>query len=297
MSTDMRPVDPRFPFPIKKLPPPTLASVVKPAHDTYTHFEHGMALPFDAASASFSRLNAWWLADAALLAYWEKDDVKTRCEGAGFTTVEPLVGDDTQCFVASNEIFAIVSFRGTEPDKLGDILADARFGLEPWKVAGERVHRGFQIALEAVWPALLASLKQLKDHAIWFTGHSLGAALATLAGDRYRLECGRQPRGIYTYGSPLLGDRAFVDGFNNRHRDRSFRFVNDRDSVTTVPPPLFDYRHVNDERLVGFDDPDVLNFAEPLIDHAPRRYAVLAWNSLVAAMSPASVSPLHPPQP
>ena len=290
----MPPVDPAFPFPTKALPPPTLGRLFKPADDQYTHFEHGMQLPFNAASASFSRLNAWWLADAALLAYWSAGDVEERCKLAGFTKVEPLAGNGTQGFVASNHEFAIVSFRGTEPDALRDILGDVRIALKEW-VPGERVHEGFHGALEAVWPDLRDSLRRLKDHPIWFTGHSLGAALATLAGDRYRRECELPPSGIYgiyTYGSPLLGDRAFVDGFNNRHRDRCFRFVNDRDSVTTVPPPLFGYRHVNDERLVGFDDPDVLNFAEPLIDHTPRRYAVLAWNLFVHAMTPARLSPL-----
>jgi len=295
MTTKRPPANPAsapFPFPRKELPKPTLGRVFQPEQDTYTHFEHGRDLPFDAASASFSRLNAWWLADAALLAYWSASEIEKRCTDAGFTKVEPLAAKDTEGFVASNPNFAIVSFRGTEPDKLRDILADVTLALKPWKVAGECVHEGFEHALEVVWSDLLGALRPLRDRPIWFTGHSLGAALATLAGDRYLVECRLAPAGIYTYGSPLLGDRAFADGFNSRHANRSFRFVNDQDSVATVPWPLFGYRHVNDERFLGFDDPDVLDFAERLIDHAPRRYAVLAWNLLAEAMTSTSLSPL-----
>ena len=61
----------------------------------------------------------------------------------------------------------------------------------------------------------------------------------------------------------------------------SIVFVNDKDGVTRVPPRVLGYRHVNTERLVGFDDPDVPLISEPLIDHTPRRYAVLVWNGLV----------------
>ena len=57
--------------------------------------------------------------------------------------------------------------------------------------------------------------------------------------------------------------------------------------MTRVPPPPIGYRHVQDERLVGFDDPDV-SFHEPLIDHTPRRYAILIWNALVETVAPAA---------
>ena len=121
---------------------------------------------------------------------------------------------------------------------------------------------------------------------IWFTGHSLGGALATLAADR----CIRQGAmlglgdlgGVYTFGSPLVGNRHFADGFNSRVRGRSFRFVNDQDGVTKVPPQFLGYCHVNTERFVGEDGPG-LPFSEALIDHTPRRYAVLVWNALVDA--------------
>jgi triacylglycerol lipase len=278
---------PSIQFPKKPLPPPTLERVLKPANDSYDHFEHGAELPFDAGATSFSRLNAWWLADAALLAYWPAAEVERRFQNAGFTKVQPFGRKNTQCFVASNDAVAIVTFRGTEPDALQDLLTDIEIVLDPWKAPGERTHHGFQDALDVVWSDLRDHLTALGPRPLWFTGHSLGAALATLAGDRLLLECGIQPGGIYTFGCPLVGERVFVDGFNLRHRDRSFRFVNDRDGVPTLPPRQIGYRHVNDERLIGFDDANVFDFAETIIDHTPRRYAVLAWNGLVDSEMPA----------
>jgi triacylglycerol lipase len=149
------------------------------------------------------------------------------------------------------------------------------------------VHEGFKNALNVVWPKPVNILKPLADRPVWITGHSLGAALATLAADRVTRERASSQlgelKGIYTFGSPLVGDRQFVDGFNTRCADRSFRFVNDQDTVTRLPPRLLGYRHVNTERIVGFDDPDT-SFREPVIDHTPRRYAVLIWNALVDAV-------------
>jgi hypothetical protein len=65
---------------------------------------------------------------------------------------------------------------------------------------------------------------------VWFTGHSLGAALATLAAHRCATTAG-----IYTFGSPRVADQGFASNFNNRFAGKSFRIVNGTDVVTTIP--------------------------------------------------------------
>ena len=58
----------------KESPPPSLKLVSEPASDTeYEHFEAAHDVPFDFTSSAFSRVNAWWLADASLLTYWDQD--------------------------------------------------------------------------------------------------------------------------------------------------------------------------------------------------------------------------------
>jgi hypothetical protein len=139
-----------------------------------------------------------------------------------------------------------------------------------------------------------------------FTGHSLGAALATLAADRSKFEsC------VCTLGSPRVGDEAFVKGFNSRFGDRSRRYVNDVDIVTHVPPPgPLPYFHVDHLRYIDADGlvgkqaaawarffneliGDVRHVRETfellgnktmqtapdfLLDHMPRGYATDIWN-------------------
>jgi hypothetical protein len=74
------------------------------------------------------------------------------------------------------------------------------------------------------------------------TGHSLGAALATLyvaanASDR-QLRISR----VYTFASPLVGNTEFVAAFENLHVD-SWRIANPLDIVTVLP--AIGYRHVD----------------------------------------------------
>ena len=272
----------------KPLPRPSLSLVLHPEDDpSYRHFEDALSVPFDATPSAFSRINAWWLADAALLSYWRPEIARRIYSDQASLESVPIQRLDTQAYVAWNHAFALVAFRGTQPDSVVDVLTDALVGQKEWDMAGECVHAGFLEALDVVWDQVVDALTPLGNRPVWFTGHSLGAALATLAGDRFQRQ--RQVRGfgelggIYTFGSPLVGNRAFVDGFNGRCLDRSFRFVNDQDVVPRLPPPLLGYRHVNTERFVGFNDPNVI-IDEPLIDHTPRRYAVLVWNALVDAM-------------
>jgi triacylglycerol lipase len=277
-----------FEMRVKHLPRPSLALVFHPASDReYRHFENASDVPFEASSSGFSRVNAWWLAEAALLSYWDNAEARAIFGDRAALDSEPFQNKGTQGYVAWNHALAIVTLRGTEPDSILDIATDARIAMSPWDVPSESVHMGFRDALNDAWDQVIRVLSRLGTRPVWFTGHSLGAALATLAGDRFVRQAkahGLGPLGgIYTFGSPLVGNRHFVDGFNQRCGDHSFRFVNDRDSVTRLPPRLAGYRHVNNERFVGAHDPNVW-LDEPLIDHTPRRYAVLIWNALVDAL-------------
>jgi hypothetical protein len=249
------------------LPAPTIANLVPPSAD-YPYFANGQNHPFDPHATEFSMANAGWLADAALLAYGTPGCIEAKIQSAAQLTAPMEVtcfsGPRTQCFVLHNDQFAVASFRGTRveefPDPISllapkvpglddgdaippgqvvfinwrDTVTDADLALDP--TTG--VHRGFAKALVEVWTDQVnPHLDQLKadnqDLAIWFTGHSLGAALATLAADAYSRE--KQVKGLYTFGSPRVGNNAFADQF----RVSSFRFVHHDDTVTRLPPPGF----------------------------------------------------------
>lgn len=109
-------------------------------------------------------------------------------------------------------------------------------------VTGGRVHSGFKGALGEVWGMLLPEIEALHEQGlkIWLAGHSLGAALATLAVDRLA-----HVQGLYTFGSPRVGDREFAARF----RVPSFRLVNGRDFAARMPLKG-PFRHVGTPRSI-----------------------------------------------
>jgi triacylglycerol lipase len=253
-----------------------------------------------------SRRNAWWLADAALLSYWNPADVKTRFETAGLAT-QSIVSGGTQCYVATGLGAAIVVFRGTQPDQWRDVLDDVRLALVAWDRSETRVHAGFKDALNRVWPQLGPLVSDLgRTMRVWFTGHSLGGALATLAADRYP-----DTAGVVTIGSPRVGDSRFAAQFDARFGKRALRYVRNTDVVTQVPTPLpLSYKHVGDLRQITRSGaiqstrPTLAHFVSDLVgdlehlrkliegldrgvlrrapafllDHMPVGYAVDIWN-------------------
>jgi Lipase (class 3) len=98
---------------------------------------------------------------------------------------------NTQLFVARNTATGdlVVAFRGTS-EKLPDFLTDlyaagADWTLQDGTVIPDSVHAGFGAAYYAVrsrlWDVLSADLDPSSGARVYFTGHSLGGALATLA--------------------------------------------------------------------------------------------------------------------
>ena len=272
-----------MPLPTKALPAPSLTLLFFPQRDPdYVHFEHADAVPFDAQAIAFSAANAWYLADAALLAYWQPADAAPRFARGGFTAIEffdnPLTS--TECYVATTDLAAVVTFRGTQINAVQDAVADADALRVAWDGEG-RVHRGFLAALDAVWQPLERHLRSLGPRTIWMTGHSLGAALATLAARRW-IGGGGAVAGVYTVGSPRVGDRDFAAGFDRAFPGRCFRYANGVDSVTDLPFARWGYTHVGEERR--FARSALAGIEAPLVDHTPRRYATLIWNALAAAV-------------
>src|SRR6266540_3768969 len=51
------------------------------------------------------------------------------------------------------------------------------------------------------------------------------------------------PRSLYTFGSPRVGNGAFVEKVRDNATHGQFRFVDNNDLVTRVPPALLWYSH------------------------------------------------------
>jgi predicted lipase len=94
-------------------------------------------------------------------------------------------------------------------------------------------HEGFQAALDAAWPLVetkLTALIQARRRPIFFTGHSLGAALAVLAAEKAK-DGHLVPAAVYTFGMPRAGGRHFKSRYDRALGDCTYRLVYGGDTV------------------------------------------------------------------
>ena len=191
----------------------------------------------------FDPAMAWLLAEASMLAYARDEDmVRSAWDCVGCTDLHFFDANGAQGYIAIRDDAVILVFRGTEPDDLHDVIADMKFMLVPHEKSG-LVHHGFIQALNAVWDQLEPIFEAAKPRPVWVAGHSLGAALALLAGERLG---GAQA--VYTYGAPRIGSR----GFRDQYPCPVYRLVNNNDIVTMIPPPVL-YRHVGEEWFIDHE--------------------------------------------
>jgi len=135
-----------------------------------------------------------------------------------------------------------VTCRGTEPHDWNDVKADLDLATAMAETAGW-VHRGFKREVDELWPRLEQALVN-NSRTLWFCGHSLGAAMAAICAGRCKLSyISSNPRALFTFGSPRVGSRRYV----NYVQLETYRWVNNNDIVTRVPPAWLGFRHKGDE--------------------------------------------------
>ncbi len=295
------------------LPPATIENTIPPVLNR-RYFDN--APPFLLEGREYSPARAWWLAEAALLAYADPGFAVGQFAAAGLTvdTGQTYSAGSTQLYIVYDDRKILVVFRGTELPKSGttraiatqfqeswmDIAADAKFPRKPALPRGE-AHGGFVDAWAGVSKKVLDRVAELKAQnparSVWFTGHSLGAALAVLAAAQYGAA-----DGLYTYGSPRVGDATFTASLTCP----AFRHVHNNDAVPNLPiaylhagtlhyfgrdgepgeePGLFTsfLRGTGDffGSLSGLFSQDATVFPRSsLTDHAPLYYALLTRHAL-----------------
>ena len=248
----------------------------------YEYFRQPLTVPSststDAAATVSTPLAAAWMADAAMLAYGRSgpnemdvlefdsilDRVGLRGHRVGNWSPE---AKSVKAIFAYGPEFAVLAFRGTRQinwvNSIVDLAAIPAHEIELPQAATlspiERnpqeepesnqqqrcplVHSGFQFGFNTAWSDIRLALDSYRQShptsPILFTGHSLGAAFATLAVERFR--GGRAA--LYTFGSPRVGNKEFCERVRERADLGVFRFVNNDDVMTTVPPREKSFTH------------------------------------------------------
>ncbi|MBK9923966.1 MAG: lipase family protein [Anaerolineales bacterium] len=205
--------------------------------------------------AAYSDRTAWVMASMAQLVYEHFDDGgKTRelfvqkLKGGGFDLLNEFNNKDTdtQAILVSNGEYAVLAFRGTEVSKRIDILTDAKAGKI--SMIEGMVHKGFVGAYKSIEGEVLRAVEKLDGIPLYITGHSLGAALATVATqylERHR-KIRDQIAACYTFGSPRVGNNQFDRDF----KSTIYRVINTTDIVTVIPLLAMGYIHVGDVRFL-----------------------------------------------
>ena len=233
---------------------------------------------FNHHANGYSLEHAYWLAEAANLAYKDKLEIQEKTKEWGFDRLEhfytkhkmPFPIEDTEAYLAASDHMILVAFRGTEPAEIRDWLSDANTPVMPYAVKNGLVHLGFNQALASVYQRVRDKIKEVRtnDQTLWFTGHSLGGALAMLAAAKMYFE---EPKlladGVYTFGQPRTCDRFLAKAYDAAFESRHFRFVNNNDVVPQVPPePVF--HHVKTTMYFDSDGKlhESMSFASKLTD-------------------------------
>ena len=124
--------------------------------------------------------------------------------------------------IDKSQQLAVLGFRGTDKDDPTDLFDDFSAIPVPWQKGG-KVHSGFANALMALQPEIQNELNKLNGYTLLLTGHSLGAAMATLAATLL------PAKALYTFGSrsasQLFRQLPLRGLLRHRHTDTPQRYL------------------------------------------------------------------------
>lgn len=148
----------------------------------------------------------------------------------------------------------VLSFRGTDSSNWGNWAENMR----AWRTDHMYPEPGFPHALihagfYSLWTAssmqgaMTAAVSELMaahpGSRLVATGHSMGGALAQLAGLELKFAHNASRVTVFTFGAPRVGNLAYQQLFN-LYIDESWRFTHNRDIVPSVPLQIMGFQHV-----------------------------------------------------
>lgn len=137
---------------------------------------------------------------------------------------------------SGSDVFLI--FRGTMT--VSEWLHDYSVSLTPYPYGTfGNVHSGFIKTYGIFRTTIHDALNGIgPGKRLYISGHSLGAALATLAVPDIASATIFTSPTVYTYASPRVGDKTFAAKCNRLTKGRSFRIENTCDLMVSIPFPV-----------------------------------------------------------
>lgn len=184
------------------------------------------------------------------------------------------VGPD-QAILLGGDNFLIVGFRGTDLS-IQDIMTDTKFVYKSFQDGFS--HGGFVRAFSRLRADLYRKISEITHNRdrpmqLWFTGHSLGGAIANITAYDFASTTKVKLLGVQTFGAPRVFSPSLVE-LSSRFIQNNLRFVYENDIVTNLPGPVF-FRHagnviyMTDRCEVKGEEDGWLPFIARLAKHNP----------------------------
>jgi len=224
-------------------------SLFKPG-EAFDYFILDNAAQLNTEFNNFNATNAWWLAEFSRLIYHNNffENENINLGALNYELLDYIECEDTSTRVGLINIIQekpcmVIVFQGT------DEIEDWNINIHAYQSTfgdNGKVHSGFKKAYLSIRDELHHSVAKNK-YPFFITGHSLGAALATLAFSE--LSDNKNFHSCYTFGSPRTGEPKFIDSIQS---DRIYRVINNSDVVTTIPIDFANivYKHIGKPCLI-----------------------------------------------
>jgi endonuclease G len=191
-------------------------------------------------SSGFTWRAALALVSTCKAAYLPGDHAARLGQSEWSMNAETFDVNDSQGLILENQSVTVIAFRGT--DSTADWLGNLQITPRRVDDFNGSIHNGFLDAYDLVADIVQNAVDRSAGKSLWFTGHSLGGALAVIAALAQK---DREIAGVMTFGQPRLLGRGPAQLVNDRFGRDYQRFVNRNDIVTRIPPG---YRHAGIRR-------------------------------------------------
>jgi triacylglycerol lipase len=227
--------------------------------------------PSPEAVSNYNPLLSRVMIDFSIFAYLKTEDELNKelsLKYQNFTLLKRINEDenpyDSQAFVAYDDYKVIVAVRGSSSFqdwfnnlKVGKFTNKDTLGYCQYAA----MHGGFHLSARYLKNAKISQDNsitvaseiyrlQKEGRKVYFTGHSLGGAVANVLAFFASYESDIIVDGVYTFGEPRNGNDSYLSCHDTKLRTKTFRFINNRDVVSRIPP-FGNYHQVGN--LIYFD--------------------------------------------